>query len=191
MSPALHILTHSSTPRLVTQPPTHLIKMLASCSFQWYMIPHSSYCIDAALGNFINTHILVTKEFIISRKNGFHSNQNHVICQFQQCQSTYLILVTLRLKLTKLLSKVVFPLKYITIALTHRLRPVYVIRVAFEWETLGLSQVRFSMQTSRVRTFRLHNLVKQACTEWGEENTLGFMGTDKCWWSCDMVMWHA
>ena len=65
--------------------------MLMTYSFQWYTIQHSSYCTDTAPAQFITTHILVTKEFIISWQNDFHSNQNHVTWQFQHCQSTYQI----------------------------------------------------------------------------------------------------
>ena len=39
---------------------------------------HPSYVSDTALDHFMTTNILVTKEFIISLQNDFHSNQDHV-----------------------------------------------------------------------------------------------------------------
>ena len=39
---------------------------------------NSSYGIDAVPANFINTHMLVTKEFITSCQNSFHSTNVHV-----------------------------------------------------------------------------------------------------------------
>ena len=72
---------------------------------QWHNIQNSSKCIDAVPAQFLNTYILVTREFIISRQNGSHGNQAHMTCQFQYCQSAYQIFRGIQTKIDEIILK--------------------------------------------------------------------------------------
>ena len=76
-----HILVHIFLNVAAIQIPHTLLECWCSAL--------SKYIKHNTPAQFINTYILVTKEFLISYQNGFHSNKNHVTCQFQYCQSTY------------------------------------------------------------------------------------------------------
>ena len=93
MSYVLYLLIHGSTRKLDVQI-THTISRFGGPALSndiWF----KTLCIDGVPSHFINTHILVSKEFMSSCQNGVLSNESHVTCQFPHCQSTQEIPTTI------------------------------------------------------------------------------------------------